>query len=199
MKRGNKGYTLVELVVAMAILSIVSVSGFSIIGYLNGTKAKSMAYNIQSGLGKARIETMSKSRGKQFQDVHFTIKLENGKYYMVLDSKGNEAEELIGNSNIDIYAWHSNNNGTPDVYMGTKNTGEERKKRKYNDSGIKDVDEIQFYFDRSTGGFTKGVTLSQDSQYETIQIVQGAEPFKVTTYQINITPITGKVSLERVF
>lgn len=179
MKRGNKGYTLVELVVVLAILSIVSVAGFSIVGYLTGTKAKSAAYNIQSGLGKARIETMSKSRGKDdLGDIFFSITLNGNKeYYMELHNNrsGYEAKELIGNSgNLVISA--SGPSRTDTLHVSDS-------------PSVGDISELKFYFDRSTGGLAKGI-----NEYDTIKIVQGG-----VTYQINISSLTGKVTLERVF
>lgn len=195
MKRGNKGYTLVEFLVVMSILSIVAVAGFSIIGYLTGTKAKSAAYNIQSGLGKARIETMSKSRGKYSKDIYFFVRYDENdeNYYMGLKSKRDgEVKEMIGNSSINILGIYGSDIEVP---LGS---GEE----------------IRFYFDRSTGGMIKeedysvvktkdqdadGETPEENDQYEyhpydAIKIVQGS-----VTYQIKIAPLTGKVSLERVF
>lgn len=181
MKRGNKGYTLVEFLVVMSILSIVAVAGFSIIGYLTGTKAKSAAYNIQSGLGKARIETMSKSRGKLAKDIYFAVTLDsnNKDYYMELyNTRVSEdvpiSRELIGNTRINIYGEYVAN--SLQDHLG-KEPGDKR--------------QLRFYFERSTGGLMQ---VDDSEYYETIRVVQGN-----VSYQIIIAPLTGKVSLERVF
>lgn len=151
MKRNNQGMTLVELIIVISILSIIMVSSFSIVGYLTGTKAKSAAYDIQAGFGKARIEAMSRSKGAIKKDVIFTIGLEDNNFYMQLDNTntGYYSREIIGNTRLTMEA--------EDKAGNTYNIAKQP---------------LQIYFNRTTGGL-------YENMYTQIRVTQGTVTYQI--------------------
>lgn len=101
MKDNNKGFSLVELIVVVAILAIISTASFSAIGYLNLANAEKCATKIDIGLGK--LKTMNMSSGSA---TYMHLYRYNNGYYIAFseddtytpDDKG----ELIGNSSVTV-------------------------------------------------------------------------------------------------
>lgn len=151
MKQDNRGMSLVELIVVIAILSVLVSAGVNITGFMNGKHARECAYKIDAALANVRMETMSKSTGGN--DVFLTLKQEGGEFYGILNVKGAEKKEKLGSNRVQITA-----------YVDDSDTGA-------------DVDEtgITFYFDRATGAVKKDAV-----RYRRIQVTQGAVVYEVT-------------------
>lgn len=169
MKHNNKGYSLVELIVVLAILAAMFGGTISIAGYLSGSKAKSAAYTIQSAINKARTEAMSKSTGADgavpgVKDVYLKIEQDSAEeYYVVLQSKNGEAREYLGNNRLEI--------------QGGGNT-------------IDKDNPLYIDFKRDTGSLsTHPSTFDGITE---ITVKQGN-----VTYRISFVRVTGKVSLSR--
>lgn len=60
MIKDNKGYSLLELIVVLAIIGIFIVSAISGLGYIFGTAVRSCANDVKSAVGSTRINTMGK-------------------------------------------------------------------------------------------------------------------------------------------
>lgn len=103
-KKNNGGFSLVELIVVIAI-SVVLIGAATIsIRSVMGVEVKQCARNIESIINKTRVTTMGKS------SAVLEIKKESsdGAYYYILtetDGKGNTktSKEKIGKSRIDVY------------------------------------------------------------------------------------------------
>lgn len=57
----NKGFTMVEVILVVAILAILSVGAATSIGYIHYGNTKKCAEAISSGLDETRIDTMSRA------------------------------------------------------------------------------------------------------------------------------------------
>lgn len=57
----NKGVSFVEIIIVIAILSVLGVSAFGGIRYINYGNKKNCAYTINAALDKIRLENMSKA------------------------------------------------------------------------------------------------------------------------------------------
>ncbi len=98
----NRGTSLIELMVVMAILAVLAGGMVSIMGFLNGKEAKQCAYKMKSALDCARVETMSKSNGEK-ESVYLTFQNIEGQIYAVQKKKDSEKKELVG-KNVTITA-----------------------------------------------------------------------------------------------
>lgn len=131
-KKNNGGFSLVELIVVIAI-SVVLIGAATIsIRSVMGVEVKQCARNIESIINKTRVTTMGKS------STVLEIKKESsdGAYYYILtetDGKGNTktSKEKIGKSRIDVYY------SMEDNYSGK--------------TQLSGSDKIVLQFDRSSG------------------------------------------------
>lgn len=160
----NAGFTLVELVIVVAIFTLLIGSGISMMGLLNGKDAKETQTNITSILGKARIETMSKK----------SLKLEiykddaNGPYFWryIVDGVTDTHSEQIATKRV-IVRYEKDNSGTYiDIAPGAS---------------------LILEFDRSSGAlkafsdgtYCTGIRVSQGSVDRNIQIFPATGRYKV--------------------
>lgn len=186
MKHNNKGFSLVELVAVLAIWAVMLGGTISIAGYMNGSKAKSAAYAIQSAIGKARTEAMSKSTGTDASNLPTSLNLKvklvnliieqdsNGDYYLVIHSEdrksGGDPEskvvrEYLGNNRLKIYGGVTeiNNETNPALYIS---------------------------FERDTGGMNTSPDAFNGITYITVK--QGS-----VIYKVSFVRVTGKVSISK--
>lgn len=108
-KNNNRGFSLVELIVVVAIGAILIGASILSIASISGTAAKQCARNIESILNKTRVTTMGKDTAviELYKDLsdgayYYTVTVKNGK----VDKNGNgetTAEtKKIGRSNLEI-------------------------------------------------------------------------------------------------
>lgn len=150
MKRDNRGTSIIELMVIIAILAILLGMMLNITGYLNGKQARECAYKVDAALAKIRMETMSKSTGTE--DVFLTLKQKDGKLYAVSRIKGEVAEEVVGNGKVSGKA-----------ITIDQNTVE-----------LDGTHEVSIYFNRATGALSKNQT-----RYIRLEFTQGTVTYKV--------------------
>lgn len=146
----NKGTTLVELLVIIAIMVIVTGSVLNLRGYLNGKQARQCAYKLEAALSEIRMETMSKSNGEK-ESVYFIIENNNGEIFAKQKIKESEKSDLIGQE-VTVRV--------------IDNKGLEKE--------LKSGGTVSIYFDRATGGLHKEADL-----YTVIEISQGATTYIV--------------------
>jgi len=166
----NKGVSLVELVVIIAIMAILSTGLISVLGLLSGKGARECAQNTLSALSKVRVLTLSKSLGapesglSSDADVYLEIKGDSGYIYINQVRDGETVDEIKVSA--------------PSITISAVVGGSE--------VDLTDSDIILAY-DRATGAFLK----FSDSGYMTsLTFSQGKE------YTITMIPTTGRVELE---
>ena len=151
MKKDNRGVSIIEMVIIMAMLFALLGGMINIAGVMSGKQARECTHKIVAALASIRTETMSKSTGNN--DVSLTIKKNDGKIYVIRDVKDTTKEDIIGSGKLEIIAYVS---------------GQE-------EDNLEKGDSIVFYFDRETGGLKKDTT-----QYDEILIKQGRVCYKVS-------------------
>ena len=95
----NRGTSIVELLVVMAIMAVLVGSVINIVGYLSGKQAKQCAYKMDAVLAHMRMETMSKSLGEK-DSVYTEFKMSDGKIYAVQKIRDDIKEEMIASGVI---------------------------------------------------------------------------------------------------
>ena len=126
-KLNNKGFSLVELIVVIAIMGVVSVGGIVSYGLLYSANAKEASAKLNSALNKTRIEAMSKVSAS----IEIYENDADSKYYATIKVGENEQDPIyIGSSRVVI------------SYEDTNTT-----------TTIEDDDTLVISFDRETGAF----------------------------------------------
>lgn len=171
----DKGVSLVELIIIIAIMAVLSTGLISMIGILNGRAARECAQDTLSALSKVRVLTLSKSAGAppsgnaSDADVYLEIIPDSDGRILIKQAKNNEDGVLVfdqisvGAANVDIIA---EINGKEVNLTGT---------------------DIKIAYDRATGAFLK---YSDEGYMTKLTFEQGK------TYTIYMTPATGKATME---
>lgn len=169
-RNNNLGVSLVELMVVVSILAVLSAGMVTGMGMMSGKKAKECATQINSAIGKTKLETLSKSVGADSLDNMDTYlevyKAEDGTIHARICVKGTEEDTKVGERGLKVQ------------YM---NAGDETVHELVNAQ-----DSFKIGFDRSTGAFMKNGTV----YVENILISYGQK-----VYEIHITQETGKYQL----
>ncbi|MCR5602471.1 MAG: prepilin-type N-terminal cleavage/methylation domain-containing protein [Lachnospiraceae bacterium] len=77
MKDDNRGITLVEIIIIIALIGVLSGVFIGGMGYIPNSAARSLATSIKSAIGETRIKTM----GKQETVLHIYKDASDGRYY----------------------------------------------------------------------------------------------------------------------
>lgn len=162
----NRGFSLVELIVVLAILAIISVGAVNSFGLLYSTSAKETATKLNSAMSKARTEAMSKSQAS------LQIYEKDSAYYVKFTINGNEESPIqIGSSRVKITYSTSN---SPDTELDLPSGG------------------LTIEFDRDTGGFkSMGGNGSGEIYCKKITVTSGSK-----TYNLICERLTGKTRIE---
>ena len=92
MKKNDKGFTLVELIVVIALMAVVSLSVITYVGMLGGGQAKKCANGLKNGLSQTKVCAMSRS------SASMTVYADNTGVYLKTMQGSTERVEKIGNS-----------------------------------------------------------------------------------------------------
>lgn len=162
----NDGYSIVELIIVIAIIALIISTVFYSVTMVFSANAKSCANAIQRAIGDCKVTTMGKSKAymELYRDTDQNVYT---KMYIWDKAAG------------DYTKGEPQKVGTSRVYVGYKQKGG-------TETELLAGSKIKIGFDRATGGFTdKGV--SGLALYETIYVVGGSK-----NYEITLTEITGK-------
>ncbi len=183
MSKDNRGLSLVELVIVVAIIGILGTMLFMSTGYIANSAAKSLAGSIKTAIGETRIKTM----GKQETALYIYKDASDGRYYKnyIYKVNGNyvtEPAEMIGKRQPSVSYTYTNAAGvnTTDVLDGSS-------------------DGILISFDRKTGKESdppvsvsvNGVSMMSTKNLTNIQVTGGG-----AVCNVKLEPATGKVTLE---
>lgn len=159
----NRGYSLIELVIVLAIIAIIMSTVFYSIILIFSANAKSCANNIQRSIGECKVTTMGKADAymELYRDSEGTVYT---KMY-VTESDGTSTEE------------EPQKVGTSRVYVGYATSGGTK-------TPLEAGDKIEIRFDRSNGGFKAG---AGGVIYRNIYVEGGSKK-----YRIEMIPLTGK-------
>lgn len=125
----NKGFSLVEIIVVLAILAILTVAGTAIFLNWRAWNLNDCAKKIDTGLAAAKVDAMGKEDGK------LTISLGSDMVYR-MEVLGEEQESL-GDDRIEIYYHYLSNDPAP---------SDVRKK-------LEGTDKLELSYNRSSGSF----------------------------------------------
>ena len=165
-KMNNKGFSLTELIVVIAIMGIVAVGGMITLGLLYSASGKEASAKLNSVLAKTRTEAMSKASAS----VEIYEDAQDSKYYIKYTISGVEQDPImIGDTRVEIYYEDTDDKG------GLIKAG---------------VAPLEISFDRDTGAFKPikvDATTGAETYCSEIKVVAGHK-----TYVITCERLTGK-------
>lgn len=169
MKKDNKGYSLVELIIVIAIMALLAVTTLFSISMIFGASAKACANDIKEALAENKVTAMGKSEAKVeiYRDA-----ADDCVYVRQWVKKGDVWEskdpEQLGNSRVYV------------AYVAEGETDE---------TELTAGSSLQICYDRSNGSFSDksdGCILCEEIY------VKGGSRF----YKLTLTKLTGKVVVE---
>lgn len=175
MNRKNGGYSLVEIVIVIAIMAILTGGLFFSVNLVFGANAKTCANDIRAAIAQNKVNAMGKSEAK----VVIERDAANSCIY---------ATQLIGtyNKSTGILEWNTADSkrekiGNAKVYVEfTTKSGVSTE--------LTPGDSVEICFDRSTGSFKAN---DAGIIYSEVLVEGGRRSFTVV-----MTELTGKVSVE---
>ncbi len=176
MKDDNRGITLVEIIIIIAILGVLSGVFIGGMGYIPNSAARSLATSIKSAIGETRIKTM----GKQETVLHLYKDAADGKYYkqMIYTENG-----TVKTDQVEIIGKHH-----PVVTYTYEGSGGDT-------SATLDSDGIYIGFNR-TNGKEEVIAVPGGSGKSSIICKKIVVTGGGATCTITIVPATGKVSYD---
>lgn len=174
----NKGYSLIELVIVLAIIAVIMSTVFYSIILVFSANAKTTANDIQRAIGDCKVTTMGRSEAymKLYRNVDGVVYT---KMYIWDSSAG---------SGGDYVASEPQKVGPSKVYVAYKTKGSTGGTRTELANG--ESNGIQIWFDRATGGFQAD---GSGNLYEVIYVEGGSKK-----YEIRLTDLTGKSEVKAV-
>lgn len=184
MRKNNKGYSLVELIIVIVIMGLLSGTALFSISMIFGASAKACANDLKEALAENKVIAMGKSeaRLKIYRDDDECVYVmqeqlvKDGDAWKwnpsKVDGNGNAVVEQIGNSR---------------VYVSYVEEGK-------TEAELKKGEELYLCYDRSNGSFSdqsKKVHDDKSILCETIYVKGGHRSYKLTLIQL-----TGKVEVE---
>lgn len=189
MRNDDKGFTIIEIVVVIAILGILVTMLIGGTSYIASSAARGLANSVKTAIGETRIKTM----GKQETALYIYRSTEDDKFYRQFIVKVNgdwqkpETEEMIGKKNPVLK--YTITGGTESEL--TPGTG------------------IFICFDRTTGkeAVVSDILVDVDASGKLVEDTDSTglnsimcEKITITgggsVYDVVIYPATGKVTLE---
>lgn len=175
IKKDNRGYSLVELIIVVAIIAAVATTAVLSVGMVFSANAKTCANDIMSAISECKITTMSYGQG-------------NVRLLIYRGSNGNIYSELQTRSKADA-SWEDYGNGPENIGARkcsvTDGAGNELPQKAGDALPTQDSEAWAIYYDRSSGSFRSETTVSE------LHIEGGSKH-----YRIGLQTLTGKAILE---
>ena len=175
--KNNKGFSLVELIIVVAIMAIMGGFIFMSFGLLTGQDARKCANNLSTVLDKEKNYALAKSAEADcYVEISLTSDGYFAEYYVPKKAVGTDVvsigKEEIGKASVMISCYYDDGSGTPSL-KGTLSGGT-----------------LKIVYNRVSGAI-KEINLNGTTDINMIRIDKGR------TYEINIFTATGKHTLER--
>lgn len=159
----NDGYSIIELIIVLAIIAIIISTVFYSIILVFSANAKSCANNIQRSIGDCKVTTMGKSAAymELYRDADQNVYTR----MYVMDSGGSyvpSEPQKVGTSRVYV-AYTPEGGAETELLAG---------------------DKIEIRFDRASGGFEEDAS---GNIYEKLHVQGGSKK-----YEIVLTKLTGK-------
>ncbi len=164
---GNGGYSIVELIIVIAIIAVIVATATYSVKMIFSSNAKACANDLQRAIADCKVTTMGKAGTETFLEISGE---DSGIYsQMTIDGVAQE-QQKIGSNRVTVLC----------------------KKGSLADDGAGSVDitnggKVKIAYDRSTGSFTKATTDS----FDTIVIKGGSKE-----YELKLIGLTGKTELK---
>ena len=174
IKKDNRGYSLVEMIIVVAIIAVVGLGAtWSIILVFSGN-AKACANAMVNTISECKVMTMSKGQGNVRVIIY---RGSNGNIYSELQTRESESS-----------GWVTGKDGAEKIganrcLVGTTNGGDEIPDR---------ANAWEIYFDRSSGSFLYSNDSGKPNTSVTEIYVMGGRK----NYHITLQKLTGKTILE---
>ena len=96
MKKNNKGFSLVELIVIIAIMAVFTTSVITYVGLIGNSQAKKCAKELSSSLSQTKVCAMSRSKASM------TVYTDDKGVYVKYVQGNLEKTEKIGNKGVKV-------------------------------------------------------------------------------------------------
>lgn len=184
MNKNNDGYSLVELIIVIAIMALLTGTAFFSISMIFGAGAKACANDLKEALAENKVIAMGKNEARlevrREEDGIYVIqwmyvKADDDTWKWIAkqeDAAGGEIPEKIGNSRVSV------------AYVPE---GSDEKPLKTGES-------LWLCYDRSNGSFSSAEAAGRVGECilcEEIYVRGGSRSYKLT-----LTELTGKVEVE---
>lgn len=176
MKKNNAGFSLVELIVAIAILTVLTGVGAYGLNQVTGFRAREAADKITSSLKENKIETLGKA--KSSGGMAWEIYRDGNDFFIRTVYDAGTGTEYYSNS-------EKINEGKVTVWVGKKTGGASNWVANY--ITLTDGNAYRIYFNRSTGALCDASGLAIDFN-PVIRVKYGRKD-----YDVEVVSKTGKV------
>ena len=153
----NRGFSLVELVIVIAIMVVLTASSMSIMVAVGNARVKSCAQSVYTALGRVKTNTMAKEMNPDANSCYFSISKASSTSPVVVKEviNGNVIEKQVGNQEINIS--FKTSSGGAETGLGSA--------------------ELKCYFDRNSG------SVRDISDFESLYVIGSHAKWEVRLYK----------------
>ncbi|MDE6388665.1 MAG: prepilin-type N-terminal cleavage/methylation domain-containing protein [Lachnospiraceae bacterium] len=172
MEKNNSGFSIVELIIVIAIIAAVLTTAALSVGLVFSANARTCTNDIIGAISECKIATMSAGRG-------------NVRLLLYRDDTGTVFSEL---QTLEAGSWTTGNNGAEKIgarrcMVGSTDGGDDLPQRD---------DAWEIYFNRSSGSFLESLDSGATATNVWEIYVRGGSK----NYHIHLERLTGKTTME---